>query len=216
MKNEEEISQGLASSMLADTFKALDEGKAPSPADSDPDDQATKQLVQQMKSLSTGQRGAFAQQVQMGIHGQFVEIESRLSGPEAQWLQPESVEAPIPHQPSMSALAESVAQMVGPFTSGQEILAAMKVRAQVRILKLHTLVLEYRWKHNRLPVNLREANVEVAALEDPLSGKQFVYEPHADRNIYRLFSPGNKDTGVVELKYRHTAGTGGQDGNAEP
>lgn len=95
----------------------------------------------------------------------------------------------------------------------QSVFALMRTRAQLRLLLLHTHVLQYRWSHSKLPTKLAEA-VPAELLKDPLGNDNFQYQitgPHS----YRLYSKGTKDSGELELRYRRS-GERQADGAYEP
>lgn len=81
--------------------------------------------------------------------------------------------------------------------------AALKGRAQLRLLGLHGRIIDFRWKHGRLPNTLREA-VPERLCHDPMGNADFVYE--LTETGYKLYSKGLPSTGPVELKYRRPAG----------
>jgi hypothetical protein len=83
-------------------------------------------------------------------------------------------------------------------------------RAQVRLLLLHTKILQYRWSYDRLPNTLAEVDTSI----DPLSGKPFRYEVNGMN--YRLWSEGRGPRGEVELRYRRPKSAGTTVGDGPP
>ncbi len=83
-------------------------------------------------------------------------------------------------------------------------------RAQVRLLLLHTKILQYRWSYRRLPKTLAEVDASI----DPLSGKPFRYEVNGMN--YRLWSEGRGPRGEVELRYRRAKSAGTAVGDGPP
>lgn len=81
--------------------------------------------------------------------------------------------------------------------------AVLKGRAQLRLLGLHGRIIDFRWKHGRLPNTLREA-VPERLCHDPMANADFVYE--LTETGYKLYSKGLPSTGPVELKYRRPPG----------
>jgi len=95
-------------------------------------------------------------------------------------------------------------------TFDQSAVAAARNRTQVRLLYLHSRILQYHWLYNRFPSRLSEIGSEIP-LKDPLSGEDFAYEPKAGG--YRLYSKGVELTGEIEMRYR---GPVRQDGAPNP
>jgi len=77
--------------------------------------------------------------------------------------------------------------------------AYARIRTQVRLLRLHSLVQMYRWHWNELPKSL-EIITDPKERFDPLSQLDFVFEVKGSG--YRIFSKGSKVTGEIELVYR--------------
>jgi hypothetical protein len=77
--------------------------------------------------------------------------------------------------------------------------AYARIRTQLRILKLHSLVQMYRWHWNELPKSL-EIITGPKERFDPLSQFEFMFEIKGSG--YRIYSKGSKTTGEIELIYR--------------
>jgi hypothetical protein len=77
--------------------------------------------------------------------------------------------------------------------------AYARIRTQLRILKLHSLVQMYRWHWNELPKSL-EIITDPKERFDPLSQFEFMFEIKGSG--YRIYSKGSKTTGEIELIYR--------------
>lgn len=83
---------------------------------------------------------------------------------------------------------------------GMVLPASARAKTQLRLLRMHALIIKYRWENEKLPAKLADA-VPKAELVDPFSNAAFVYEREGNFG-YRLFSKGFKDTGPIELRYR--------------
>ena len=77
--------------------------------------------------------------------------------------------------------------------------AYARIRTQLRILRLHSLVQMYRWHWNELPKSL-EIITDPKERFDPLSQFEFMFEIKGSG--YRIYSKGSKTTGEIELIYR--------------
>ncbi len=80
-----------------------------------------------------------------------------------------------------------------------EIVTGLRVRAQLRLLRLTAMVQSFKWEHGRLPNQLSEA-VPADLGQDPLSREAFHYQIQAPG--YKLFSAGIPATGEIQLTYR--------------
>lgn len=129
-----------------------------------------------------------------------------LSASEANWTaQPEEPE-PEPGE-GIDAIAEQFLWAVIPVDAGAASAAAIR-RTQLRLLRLHALVLRFRWDHDRLPTTLAEA-VSKEDLIDPITGQPFQYEVRD--GAYRLYGKGWGTTGEIELRYRRPPVAPGSD-----
>lgn len=114
---------------------------------------------------------------------------------------------------------DGLADAVGMIKDSESILyqyvgAVLRNRAQLRLLLLHTYVLNFRWSTGRLPTNLGEA-APADAIRDYLAGDAFQYKttgPHS----YRIFSKGNKSLGEVDLRYRRVSSVANEEPGYEP
>ncbi|HRF61069.1 MAG TPA: hypothetical protein PLH94_14285 [Fimbriimonadaceae bacterium] len=118
---------------------------------------------------------------------------------EANWisLPDEEPEPPIGDD-SVGKIADEISSSVIPLSASVAKSAALR-RTQLRLLRLHALVLRYRWEHDRLPALLSDAVVK-ADLVDPITGQAFQYEVR--EGTYRLYSKGWAGSGEIELLYR--------------
>lgn len=119
------------------------------------------------------------------------QLRERASKPEAEWLVP----------PGTFGASEPVTQF---FAGSFEVFHALpasqaRVRTQLRLLRLHAGITQFRWQHRRLPRDLAELG-QPAWLEDPLSGEPFQYRIIAGLT-YELYSKGAGDIGRVDLRY---------------
>ncbi|MBX7131283.1 MAG: hypothetical protein K1X67_01260 [Fimbriimonadaceae bacterium] len=72
-------------------------------------------------------------------------------------------------------------------------------QTQLRLMRLHGLIIAYRWENNQLPVDLEALNAP-EAIVDPLAKTQFVYKP-TPAGTYELYSRGGNAYGRIDLKY---------------
>lgn len=72
-------------------------------------------------------------------------------------------------------------------------------QTQLRLMRLHGLIIGYRWENNQLPVDLEALNAP-DAIFDPLANTQFVYKP-APGGGYELYSRGGNAYGRIDLKH---------------
>ena len=114
---------------------------------------------------------------------------------------------------------DGLADAVGMIKDSENILyqyigAVLRNRAQLRLLLLHTYVLNYRWSTGRLPTNLGEA-APAEATRDFLAGDAFHYKITGPQS-YRIFSKGNKSLGEVDLRYRRVSSGANEEPGYEP
>ncbi|MCH8274120.1 MAG: hypothetical protein IH851_04960 [Armatimonadetes bacterium] len=110
--------------------------------------------------------------------------------PESEWELPGP---PKEDAPLNAALSDTVS------TWNLSIRRAVEIRTRFRLMRLHALIIQFRWEYDRLPNSLDELKA-VKAVKDPLTGGEFVYE--RDEGSYELYSRGNEDTGRIFLTYR--------------
>jgi hypothetical protein len=122
----------------------------------------------------------------------FSKLLAVLKQPEAGWRQDEQ-EAKNP-----------ILQIIMPLY-GQAFSAEAKVRTQFRILRAVCAVDEYRWTYDKLPAKLTDIGLK-GLEEDPLSGKQLIYEKQTD-SVFVVYSTGGLDLGRVDLTYRRAPGS---------
>ena len=84
---------------------------------------------------------------------------------------------------------------------------AARERTQLRLLRLASRVVAFRWEHDRLPTTLADA-APAEEIADPLTGDKFRYTPMGDR--FRVFSKGVKATGEIDIKWVRGRGDGEQ------
>lgn len=138
--------------------------------------------------------------VQM-IDDRFGPLFQAFKGPESGWPIEAVASPPIelstpPTTPD--ALAEAIVDSLVP-QSSQGAQASLRMRAQLRLLRLHAWVLAFRWEYDRLPARLAEA-VPEEALIDPANGTPFEYI--VTETGYRLVSAGRPGIGEISLRYQ--------------
>lgn len=82
----------------------------------------------------------------------------------------------------------------------QATTAEAKYRTQIRLLRLHMKVLQYKWNEGRLPARLEDA-ASAEEIADPFGKGEFAYQPDPFGH-YQLFSKGIEGLGRVDLRYR--------------
>lgn len=125
---------------------------------------------------------------------------SRFTGDEARWIEPDEEPPPPPTGQTPEAIAEQLISIMQPaFTPTSNALA--RHRTQVRLLRLHARIMEYRWTNEHLPARLSDV-ARPDELIDPFSKKPFQYEPNVTGG-YRLYSLGFKGSnGEIDLVLR--------------
>lgn len=74
-----------------------------------------------------------------------------------------------------------------------------RLRTQLRLLRLHAAIAQFRWRNVRLPSSLDELR-QPEYVADPLSQKPFLYRRLAG-DTYELYSEGVRQTGRIDLRY---------------
>lgn len=168
---------------------------------------AFNSVVNPMSDLDVDQ---MVQRIQQSIEANARTFLARFAGPEQNWLGPDTPDDsqnpdPIVRTPddveSYFTLHWSLPGVTGP----RRVAETLRARAMMRLLRLHARIIAFRWQNDRLPKTLAEMNLPLEYEFDPLSKGAFVYQLSADG--FRLFSPGSKQTGRVELG---AAGAGSQ------
>ncbi|MBX7133973.1 MAG: hypothetical protein K1X67_14970 [Fimbriimonadaceae bacterium] len=124
-----------------------------------------------------------------------------LKGPESQWcsIEDSPEAAAVVEVKTLDQFIASASEHLQPVHK-QVIFASVRMRTQLRLLRLHAKILRFKMEFERLPDNLAEC-CAAADLDDPLSGKPFQYEVK-DPSQYRLYSMGVPGIGEIELRYR--------------
>ena len=99
----------------------------------------------------------------------------------------------------MPEFVDAVAEALTP-VDRHAIIAGLRSRTQLRLLRLHAKVIEYRWEHEQLPESLKAAVSDGTEI-DPLSGEAFVFERPGVAS-YRIYGKGMPGVGEIELRYR--------------
>jgi hypothetical protein len=203
--------------LLEETMKELRE---PSPAE------ANSPIVREYQALGADQQAGFARQTSQSMNADLDTASRIFQGPEGNWMRaadetnPESEvqngtgDVDDSDQPKTLAQLGSQLRGVCSMVLGHyAVLAIMRSRTQLRLLRLHAEIIEYRWETGALPKTIQSMQLPEAETNDLLSGKSFQYILH-DRT-YELFSLGIPETGKIELRYRRT-GNGAVDTSAVP
>jgi hypothetical protein len=78
--------------------------------------------------------------------------------------------------------------------------AEAKYRTQLRLLKLHMRILDYKWRMGKMPERL-ELAAPPEEIQDTFGGGEFQYVPDAFGH-WQLYSKGFRNTGRLDLRYR--------------
>jgi hypothetical protein len=159
-----------------------------------------KSVAQGLKKLIPAQREEVRRLAQTKIQQHYKRVISQYSRPESEWplvAPPEPEDHGVPPQTPESIAAVVVESLTPVNTQGG--VASIRIRTQLRLLRLHAWVLGYRWEHDRLPTRLSDA-VPNGAHIDPANGEPFEYVTTPEG--YRLVSTGRPGLGEVALRYR--------------
>jgi hypothetical protein len=136
-----------------------------------------------------------------------------LQQPESKWVSSIQVGSPDANEPGAG---DDIAKLLGMnlrASYDQLVSAVVRSRTQLRLLGLHARIIDFRWKNNRLPVNLREAAPEDECF-DPAANDEFQYVPSG--SSYELYSKGFGLIGRIDLRYRSLRGPDSPDGPIPP
>jgi len=156
-------------------------------------------------NLSPDDKAKLKSLILSGIDNRLNEEIKRYEGPETGWVIRDRSPDPIPgtNDRSVSGLAlQFVNFLMGKETKIGFATAVAKARIQLRLLRLHAQVIEYKWQNGFLPKKLSEFARDGAGF-DPIVNAPFHYEPK--NGAYTLYSEGTPETGRIELKYKRTA-----------
>lgn len=118
------------------------------------------------------------------------DLVAQLDSAESTWDQPEE-------EKEASSLSEALIETISPAYS-QTLLTTLKVRTQVRLLRLHAAIQLFRWENLSYPSTLKLLPEKYT--KDPATDGTFEYTLLG--NEYELFSKGTKSLGPVHLRYR--------------
>lgn len=123
------------------------------------------------------------------------ELVAGLAAPESTWDK-------AGEEREASSLAEAI---VGRLTRSyaQTLLSALRVRTQMRLLRLHAAIQLFRWEHLSFPSSL--TLLPEKYIKDPVTDGMFEYRILG--NEYELFSKGTKSLGPIHLRYRKVNAT---------
>jgi len=164
-------------------------------------DRTEQRMVRVMHGMSSADVEQMIGRVQKSILDTGLQFTSRFSSPEETWL---SIYANSqePRDPEIENQADAeelwTSHWTPPFVTNPMTVARVLIcRAKLRLLRLHSEVILFRWNHNRLPRNVEELALPEGYAFDPVSKKPFVYEVKGKN--YRLYSLGAKETGPIDL-----------------
>lgn len=160
-----------------------------------------KGLGSAFRGLSTSDRRQLEDLVSQTVQNRVSAAADRMTGPESGWLIRDSSDDPTPslNDRSVSNLAFVLSnELISKNQERQYARALARARVQLRLLRLHAQVIEYRWQHNKWPTKMEEFAVDNASY-DPFGGEAFHYE--FKEGGYRLYSLGIPGLGPIELRY---------------
>jgi hypothetical protein len=152
--------------------------------------QRAKGVIAKLQTMSKAEASDLIQDAITEIKTYSQLLIRTMDAPESEW-------GNVPDLPDASD-ATWLAQQIQP--DYRNVLnACARIRTQLRILRLHSLVQMYRWHWNELPKSL-EIITDPKERFDPLSQFEFMFEIKGSG--YRIYSKGSKTTGEIELIYR--------------
>jgi len=160
-------------------------------------------------NLTPSDRDKLIARTTQKVQSVFTDLLQQLDGPERTWVQDLTAKHSDGQDASLEGLATSIVETFTPaYGSGGEV--AVRIRTQLRLLKLHALVQSYLWNNEVLPEKLEQAAPKDYI--DPLTDAPYIYEPHG--KDYKLASKGLPQTGEIQLRYKRQPGT--STGPADP
>ncbi len=157
-------------------------------------------LVQQYQALSQTQKDAWFNRIHQLVDDQFDALSQRFDSPEENWLVSKEPTSSSSDPKTLEELAASFSRLFSAGIDHDLMLAIVRNRAQVRLLRLHARIIEFRWESGRLPMSLDELKIAREEIYDPLGRRPFEYA--VTGATYKLASVGNSETGEVQLRYR--------------
>jgi hypothetical protein len=177
-------------------LSAVDTFAVPKETELSDEDEAEKALNLRLKSLSDSEKNQLNVLLKERLSKSFDRYRKLFMQPEYLWKGGSEL-SPSEAVPPLNTINEVCSAMLGRSeTFAGAIPIAVKTRIQLMLLRLHAEIQKFRWAHGRLPDQL----VEVSSPEermDPLIGEPFRFE--RQDSGYRLYSPGNSETGVISL-----------------
>ncbi len=167
-------------------------------------DDKDKSFVNQIAHISPSERENIKPLIVSGLDARMGEEMRRFDGPETGWMLRDQSPDPVASKSdlSISNLALIVVNALqGKAIKTQYANAVAKGRIQLRLLRLHAQVIEYKWQHNKLPTKLEDFAKDHAGF-DPIANEPFHYE--LKDGSYRIYSMGIPGLGRMELRYRNT------------
>lgn len=163
-----------------------------------------RDTIDRMRAMNARERAAFAQEINARLSSMYQGLQKILVSPESGWLSQTALLESTSYNDGSETLAAYTVSTVCPAYS-QTVSTTLRMRAQLRILRLNGLIQIHRWETGTLPASLDALN-RPDAVTDPLSGEPFQYELHDD--TYDLYSKGTNATGRIGLVYKRPAGQG--------
>lgn len=155
------------------------------------DDIATRKVIEQINQLDIAGKNRLGQEVAFLRKKSEESMLNVLDQPLLHWLEIE--------EPSATAdLASRLNELTQPVFS-TSYTAAARVNIQLRILRSHMAILDYRWEFGKLPPDLSVLDRNLFI--DPLN-TEFIYLMNGQS--YRLYSKGHKKTGEIEVRYKRS------------
>jgi len=171
-------------------------------------------LIGYLKGLSPGERQTVKNDLGQTLGDTYNQLIGQIGSDESSWLDasPDSMPPdPVSIATPVDAADALLHALVPSFD--RVTVVVERTRTQLRLLDLHGRIIDFKWRNNRLPADLKEA-VPGTFVVDPLSKSTFQYV--LKDSGYRLFSKGAASTGIVELRYTRPANLPGQDPGGIP
>lgn len=155
-------------------------------------DQDPVEWIAELDKLDARGKANVARNVEAVLGDRLGWIEALGRSPESDWfVSPQDFKTGDP-------VADQLADLFVVNTSMLAVSDA-RIRTQLRLLRLHAAVTQFRWRNLRLPSSLDELG-HPEWVADPLSQKPFAYR-RTGSGGYELYSEGARQTGRIDLRY---------------
>lgn len=150
------------------------------------------ELADQLGKMDARSRANLARSFEAVLDDRLRWIETLAKAPESEWF------VTLPEFKTGDPLVDGLVDAF--FIDATQIASSdARIRTQLRLLRLHAAVIQFRWRTLRLPSSLDELG-QPDWVADPLSGKPFAYRRIGPSGYY-LYSDGSRQTGRIDLRY---------------